>query len=130
MIIFNLTQHVATPEQIAQGVFELLPEDREAVKNLLTFEEVPTCGEVWRRARSICALVDAYMPDEGIEVYSAMIGGAPFFMGVLERTLFEECGIAAKYSFSKRVSEEAVGPNGEVVKTSKFQHVGFVDAYV
>lgn len=130
MFVLNLTQHDATPEQVAQGVYELLPEDKALLRQLLTFEEPPTASEMLHRARSICAIAERYMPDESLESYSAMIGGAPFFMSTLETTLFEECGICAKYSFSQRVSEEALGPNNEVVKTSRFKHIGFVDAFV
>lgn len=128
MFVLNLTRHDATPEQMSQGVYDLLPEDKEVLKQLLTFDAPPKPWDMVRRARSICAIAENYMPDESLESYSAMIGGAPFFLATLERALLEECGISAKYAFSKRVSEETVGPNNEVIKTSAFKHIGFVDA--
>ncbi len=127
MIIFNLTQHEATFEQVAQGVCDLPDDLHKQVIELITFDEPPKASEMLRRAQRICAIVDSLM---SIGVYGAMIGGAPFFMATLERTLFEECGIVAKYSFSQRVSQETVGPNNEVVKVSTFKHVSFVDAVV
>lgn len=130
MIILNLTQHRATPEQIAQGVADLPEAQRQELHNLLTFEEAPSCGEVWRRALAIARLCDTVIPDEGTDTFRAMIGGAPFLLTVLEQVLHEECGLGSCFSFSKRVSAEITGANGEVVKTSAFKHVGFVDAYV
>ena len=125
-MIFNLTQHPATPEQIAQGVKDLPDELRKQVIDLITFDEPPTSSEMHRRALAICGIVDSWMSTgDGV-----MIGGAPFFMGPLERALFEECGIVACYSFSKRVVVETTGPDGEVIKTSVFKHVGFVTADV
>ena len=126
-VIFNLTQHAATPEQIAQGVQDLPDELRKQLIELITFDEPPSPYEMHHRAKEICAIVDSLMD---IGVYGAMIGGAPFFMGPLERALFEECGIVACYSFSRRVAVETTGPDGEVIKTSSFKHVGFVNADV
>ena len=39
MRIINLTQHLVSVEQAAQGVFE--PTDKDFVRELLTFKEIP-----------------------------------------------------------------------------------------
>ena len=39
-IILNLTQHPATPEQVAAGVVDLIGDDLETLKFLLTFEDM------------------------------------------------------------------------------------------
>jgi|GEM_PF-818332 len=115
-MIINLTQHVGTPEQ---GVTE--PADKSAVSALLTFEEVPTRKEIGERAKALAELAKA----SGAK--TAMIGGAPFFMGPLERAL-EEVGIVPVYAFSKRESVEAPDGNGGIRKTQVFRHAGFVPA--
>ena len=46
--IINLTQHVSTETQQEQGVIE--PKDKEYVKNLITFEEIPTLQDLRNRA--------------------------------------------------------------------------------
>lgn len=48
MKIVNLTQHFPTQEQLDAGVFN--PEDWGAVKELLTFNSIPTRREILRRA--------------------------------------------------------------------------------
>ena len=40
-MIFNLTQHPATPEQLAAEVFDPTPEQRAEIVQLLTFDELP-----------------------------------------------------------------------------------------
>lgn len=43
-MILNLTQHIATPEQISQGVVDLPPDEREGLVALLTFTVEGDCG--------------------------------------------------------------------------------------
>jgi len=119
MKILNLTQHPATPEQKAQGVVDLSEEDRDLLKFLLTFDAIPTEDHMRGRAEGICKMADRY------EIDSAMIGGAPYFMGVLEHYLWMQC-VTPLYAFSQRVVEEEEQPNGEVRKVSVFKHLGFV----
>lgn len=119
MKILNLTQHDATPEQIADGVVEPSELSKKGIQRLLTFTTLPTVDEVWERA---CALVYA-AEMEGAE--AAMIGGAPYLMAPLDQALRER-GILPVYSFSERVSVETVASDGTVTKTSKFKHIGFV----
>lgn len=116
--IINLTQHQASVEQIKAGVFNL-PED-SILKDALTFNALPTKADIERRAQLITGIALTH------EATHAMIGGAPYLMGVLEKTL-KEAGIQPLYSFTERISMEKKGENGEVVKTSIFQHKGWVE---
>ena len=120
--ILNLTQHVATPEQIAAGVVDLPQEQREKLIELLTFEELPTSGEIRERVEGILNIVASIAKPQS----KVMIGGAPYMMGVLQnqRRLHNYVPV---FAFSKRVSlEEMV--NGSVKKVSIFKHEGFVEA--
>ncbi len=116
--ILNLTQHVATPEQIEAGVYE--PVEKDLVINNLTFEELPDASEIYIRAVNLANIAKS----EGAEC--AMIGGAPYLMNQLEKALkmFE---IKPVYAFTKRESAEIVEADGTVKKTSVFKHAGFIE---
>ena len=118
--ILNLTQHNATPEQLEAGVFDLGPQEKEVLKDLLNFNEVPEYEEILVRAIAITALA------RGAGVTQVMIGGAPYLMGALEATL-KDNGIKPLYSFTQRVSVESMKEDGTVVKTAIFKHIGFVE---
>ena len=120
MKILNLTQHVTTPEQVEQGVYE--PKDKAKVQELLTFEELPTWEELYHRAKELVQIA----LDEGYDM--VMIGGAPYLMGVLDAE-FAEVGIHAVYAFSKRESVDVHQPDGSIKKTMVFRHAGFVQNY-
>lgn len=120
-MIINLTQHAATPEQIAAGVVELDDSKRKCVSALLTFTTPPTRSEMLDRADQIVSFAFA----SGCA--QAMIGGAPFFMATLERAL-QNKAIAPVYAFSERKSVETVNSDGSVTKTAIFTHAGFVRA--
>ena len=124
-IILNLTQHVATQEQIEAGVCGL-GSDTEQLKKLLTFTTLPTKEEVASRATSIARLAAEVASSTG-ETCGAMIGGAPYLMGPLAEAL-KAHGVTPLFSFTERRSVEVHGENGEVTKTSVFLHVGFVEA--
>ena len=113
--ILNLTQHSATAEQVAAGVITYAP---GAVKVLLDFATLPTVADIWQRARQLAQLAKASGASH------AMIGGAPFLMKELEFQL-KSVGVIPLYAFSVRESVEAVQPDGSVVKTAVFKHVGF-----
>lgn len=117
MNIVNLTQHNATAEQIAEGVFE--PDCKQAVKDLLTFNDIPTEGELEARAKMLVYFAQEQAAD------AAMIGGAPYLMHPLEVKL-KEAGIQPLYSFTARESVESVDVDGNVIKTAVFRHKGFV----
>jgi hypothetical protein len=119
MSIFNLTQHAASADQVSAGVVE--PSDKGAVSKLLTFDSVPTRDEVAQRAAELATMV----ANAGIS--SAMIGGAPYLMGPLEKALGER-GITALYSFSTRESVDQPQPDGSVRKVAVFRHTGWVEA--
>ena len=121
-VIINLTQHAATPEQVAAGVVELHPEDRLELQRLLTFEKLPDLEEIWRSANSIAALAVQYRTP----ARAALIGGAPYLMGPLEKAL-RRVGLIPLYAFSVRESVDVVQPDGSVRKTSVFKHAGFVE---
>lgn len=119
MSIANLTQHVATNEQIVAGVVNLHEISNE-VRDLLTFEEIPSVCVIMERAKKLATLVKTSGYDK------AMIGGAPFLMSALEGAL-KEVGIQPLYAFSRRESIETVMDDGSVQKTNVFRHVGFVE---
>ena len=116
--ILNLTQHSTTAEQSAQGVFE--PKNKATVQQLLTFETLPEKEEIRARAEALAKIAE----DEGAP--SAMVGGAPYLMGALEKAL-KKRGIQPLYAFSVRESVEETLPTGEVVKKNIFKHLGFVE---
>src|SRR5699024_11202078 len=97
MKIINLTQHPATPAQIAARVEE--PRDKKAVQALLTFGELPARSEIDSRAARLATIAAEH------GAHNAMIGGAPYLMGALERALAKE-GIMPVFAFSKRESVE------------------------
>lgn len=116
--ILNLTQHNATPEQLAAGVFE--PKQKEFVKKLLTFDEIPTRDELMKRAITLSAVAWESKAD------GALIGGAPYLTGFLEREL-KRTGIKPVYAFTKREVLEFPQPDGSVKKVAVFRHLGFVE---
>lgn len=52
-MILNITQHPATPEQIAAGVVDLPADKRAALCSLLTFDALPTRAAIEEAAESI-----------------------------------------------------------------------------
>lgn len=120
-MIINLTQHPATPEQRAEGVFDLSGEMLDYLKTLLNFEGLPTVGEVYDRAGKLADITGEF------ECRKALIGGAPFLMAPLANSLNEK-GIEPLCAFSKRDSVEETLSDGTVKKVSVFRHAGFVPA--
>ena len=119
-MILNLTNHPATPDQILGGVFE--PTVKRQVTDRLDFKTLPTKQEILDRAKALARIASssAY---PGLKF--AMIGGAPYLMPELEKSL-RRVGITPLYSFSERVSEEVHQADGSVTKTNVFKHIGFV----
>lgn len=122
-MILNLTQHPSTPEQEAQGVFDMDAERRDILKDILTFSTLPETWEIKERAAQVIDLIEMV----GHSCDFAMIGGAPYLMAPLEEAL-REAGVAPLYAFSERISEEVQQPDGTVRKVNKFRHLGFVEA--
>ena len=119
-MILNLTQHLGTPEQINAGVVE--PKDKKAVRELLTFEELPTAGEIQARAIALAEMAVR----SGHE--AAMIGGAGYLVARLEIVLWAR-GVRPCHSFTRRATVEEALPDGSVKKTTVFRHVGFVQSW-
>lgn len=118
--IVNLTQHEATIDQLNAGVIDVDSDDKELIREDLTFDDIPSSDEMTERA-----FVMAHMAKKYSDV--AMIGGAPYFMPYLIREL-ENLGISAVYSFTKRVSIDTKTESGDIMKKSVFKHIGFVPA--
>jgi len=126
-MIINLTQHSSTPEQ---GVVDLQGQELEALRESLTFRDLPTPEELEARAEYIAELaIHNGLGGEDDDPFpeAAMIGGAPYLMAPLEQALLAR-GIAPLYAFSRRESVEEKQPDGTTRKTSVFRHVGFVPA--
>ncbi len=142
MSIINLTQHPATPEQVAASVFDLPPNLRGDLSALLTFDAIPSVEEIKARAHDI-AIMAAMLAsgadrheesdgavaenDSGAFALQAMIGGAPYLMAPMEAALRDN-GIEPVYAFSVRESVEQAQPDGTVRKINIFRHAGFVPA--
>ena len=121
MHIINLTQHNATAQQLAEGVFEPSAGDKAEIQALLTFATPPTKLEMGRRAEDLALIAKRAGAD------AAMIGGAPYFMGQLEH-LLKLAGVSPLYSFSERKSVDQPQADGTVRKVAVFEHVGWVQA--
>ena len=119
--IWNLTQHKATPDQVAAGVVDLPDADREKLMAVLTFDELPTLGDIYDKVIVVVGLAA-----EVAKPYSkVMIGGAPYMMSLLQNQLVQHHYVPV-YAFSKRISEDQV-VDGIVKKVSTFKHEGFVE---
>lgn len=116
-MILNLTQHMATPEQLVEGVVE--PDNKAEVQKLLNFTSSPPAAEIHARAEALAKIA------EKAGANKAMIGGANYLMSALERSLLA-VGCQPVYSFTQRVSKEEVTPEG-VKKTSTFVHTDWVE---
>lgn len=134
-VYFNLTQHELTRDQLeeiqANGWVVDTKTNRELIKELITFEELPSASLIKERVKKLMDLIkDAiasyrHENDTEIVVAKAMVGGAPFLMGWLENELFQN-RVTPLYAFSKREVVETIGDDGSVTKQAVFRHQGFV----
>ena len=128
-MIVNLTQHPASPEQIAAGVVDLPAGHRALLVQSLTVDALPSRSEIEARCADIAELAchNGLADDAGDDPHpeQAMIGGAPWMMRALENALLA-VGIQPVYAFSVRESFEAVQPDGSVRKVNVFRHAGFI----
>ena len=122
-MILNFTQHDATPEQLSAGVVEPDGHDKERIRQLLTFDELPKHSDLRQRATN-CAVLASVLVKK-YECDGVMVGGAPFFMSHLESVL-RLFRVRFCYAFSSRVAEEQMQPDGSVKKVNVFRHVGFI----
>lgn len=140
LLIVNMTQHPASPEQLAAGVFDPTPEERAEISALLTFDTLPQKGEIEERAeelaltalailaareRSLSPCEQERLMERGTVTYFALIGGAPYLMPHLEQEMVG-AGVHPLYAFSTRESVEETLSDGSVKKTAVFRHRGFV----
>lgn len=123
MIILNFTQHDATPEQVAAGVMEPDADNKERIRQLLTFQQIPTQSELRQRATDCAVLASDLARKYACD--GVLIGGAPYFMSHLESAL-RLFKVRYCYAFSRREVEEQIQPDGSVKKTHVFKHVGFI----
>jgi hypothetical protein len=131
-IYLNLTQHSATPEQVAAGVVDLTGDDLEYLKNLLTFDHIKATLHRYDRAERLAEMVKNiklqgnpdHLHEDGTAIH-CMIGGAPFLMGPLEAALLKDNRVPV-YAFSVRESVEKTQADGSVHKVNIFRHGGFV----
>lgn len=118
-MIFNLTQHSPTPDQVKAGVVHDSNHEQE-IQSLLTFDSPYfTREELQRRADRLAEIALESGERE------AMIGGAGWLMAPLEKALVK-VGICPLYAFSVRESVEQEMPDGSVRKVNKFRHVNFI----
>ena len=126
--IINLTQHELTPEQ-REFIDIECHTDRQKVKNLLTFTKLPTKEEIYYRALDLAAIVENIVDqDEHVDLFLVLIGGAPYLMKPLIEEL-KKIGVTPVFSYTDRVSVETMQPDGSVVKTQVFKHLGYVEAF-
>ena len=131
-LMINLTQHSFSADQLAefqQAGVEVIDLDTAHIRAQISFDELPAREEIAQRARDLArwvwdqveTLESKRKVDLRRPIYT-MIGGAPFFMGPLEKAL-GACDMAPVYAFSKRavVEDPETGQ-----KTSVFKHEGFV----
>lgn len=139
----NLTQHTASADQLEVGVLDMSKYLGNAVKALLTFEEVPSAKEIQRRANKLAYLAKDVQrrlakqdtapyycdEDEGMELpfRQVMIGGAPYLMGPLAATL-RKYGLEPVFAFTERISVDEPQADGSVRKVAVFRHSGWVPA--
>lgn len=132
----NMSQHPwaqAQIEELEDKGYEVVTFDSETqarVKGLLTFDNLPTREEMVERAEALAEIAAWYIsrsPEGYInnDVALAMVGGAPWFMSVLESKLRDK-HVMPIYAFSQRVSEEVTLPDGTVEKRNYFKHEGFI----
>lgn len=119
--IVNCTRHDATDAQYEAGVVESTENTHEKLVEIMTFEEPPDPGEVEERAERFADVVERTCKPE---TRTAMIGGAPFFMGAVEDALVAR-DIEPVYAFTQRDVEEVETDEG-VEKRTVFKHQGFV----
>lgn len=117
--MYNLTQHPASAEQIAAGVVDPSPTDKQAIVELLTFDSIPTSLDVWQRAHDILAIA------KNAGHTQVMIGGAPYLITemVSQAPLYR---LTCAHAFTIRESAEITQPDGSVKKVAIFRHMGFV----
>lgn len=115
-MILNLTQHQATEEQRTAGVVDLPAEFLPHLRDALTFHALPQPENVAYRARLVVKIAHEAAQAMGATLTQAMIGGAGYLMGPLERDL-AAADIEPLHAFARREVVETAGLDGAAVKT-------------
>lgn len=138
-IIINVTQHHATPEQVAAGVIDPIGSSKGTLQKLLTIDQpdfdnldlflatrakaitihLAHCDELWMGEE-----LDELDEDNNYKVIrptKALIGGFMPLMPHLANALKYHLNLDPVYAFTKRIVEEKDG-----VKKSIFHHEGFI----
>lgn len=123
MIILNLTQHSATPDQIAAGVVDPPADLHAQVRAALTFTELPAAEMLRAAARTLSRLARQGADLTGGDL--VMVGGPGWLMPVLAARLRLE-GLEPVHAFSRRESAEEKQADGSIRKVAVFRHLGFV----
>lgn len=119
IIVYNLTQHMCTAEQKADGIVDV--EDKKYIQELETFTKMPTKEEIRKRA----VLLSEYAVKIGAK--KVMIGGAFYLMTVLVEEL-KKRDIAPYFAFTTRKSIDITTSDGSVQKRSIFVYLGLIEA--
>ena len=131
-MIVNLTQHPATPDQIAAGVTDLPASLRERAVQLLTFPYRPDANLIESRAELLVELVHEFLDTHPLTIpntgYPVMIGCALWLVTDLEAELLAH-DFEPVYAFSRRLTIEMPQADGSVRKVTDFRHNGFVRKY-
>src|SRR5690554_1558364 len=120
-MILNLTQHNATAEQKAVGVVEPHESEKADIKRCLTFDVLPSTEEIRVRARRLAGLALS------LGATCAVIEGAPFLMGELERALIT-VGIQPVYAFTSHEEVAQEQSDRAASKNAGGRHLGFIPA--
>lgn len=124
--IINLTKHVATPPQVAEGVEDLPENLRQCLLDILNFDECPDNKELHSRAMLVKGLLADHLRNaDAIRGAAVMVGGMPAFDTVLEAVL-KGSGVHVGYSFTKRQCKETPLADGGVALLYVFKHEGFI----
>lgn len=131
-MILNLTQHTATPAQVAEGVVAVAYPNR--LNELLTVDPDDLASLDQQEIHALLAtraetIVKEFVVPLIVTPMSAMIGGAPFLMEHLVKELYMH-GVVPVYALSRRVSKDVIGQDGTVTKVAEFQHLGWINAKV
>lgn len=139
-LLINLTQHQLTKEQFSHNGEDMVEVtfkpyngtsigSPDYIKKLLNFNSIPSKKEIISKAIALAAYASGLLNQakNDDDRLFALIGGAPYLMSPLEEALKNE-GITPLYAFSQRESIETVNPDGTVVKTAVFKHIGYIEA--
>ena len=120
-MIMNMTQHEPSQDQKNVGVRNFRDDLQKRVRDLLTFDTLPTEVEIKNRCFDLTTLATYTYAKK------MMVGGAPWLMAPLCNHL-KKYGFEPVFAFSSRVSEEKLQEDGTIKKVQIFRHEGFVPA--